>query len=119
MRRDIAAGLIAIVLIIAAAVSFRHFQAPARAAESREPDHSVLLYGSRSWTAACLRDRVLALLDIGERDAGVINALAVKRCGANLTFYLANELDRPNAEVEAYMRAHISREVAALMKERP
>ncbi len=89
--------------------------APAVVAEKPAP-RSALLASQLVHVHACLNDRVLALLDLGERDMGALIDYGVRKCGANLSMFLARELERPEGMVTNYVRAAVRREILLLAR---
>lgn len=91
--------------------------ASASAAVAEKPAPRSALLGSQLvYVYACLNDRVLALLDLGERDMEALIDYGVRKCGANLSNFLARELERPEGMVTNYVRAAVRREILTLAR---
>ena len=124
MRSALRAWLIVAVVLaigIAVAVAARlSSPAPAPAATSEQPQlRSTLLSNKSVHARACLTDGVLALLDIGERNLDVLTSWGLRHCRDGLVHYLGSYLERPQAEIDAYVLALVRREVESLAKGAP
>lgn len=91
--------------------------APANISEQTAP-RSDLLRHYNARTAACVDVGVSALLDLGERDPGVLTGWALRRCGGDLAYYLRTHLERPQADTDAYVLALVRSEIDRLVRER-